>query len=125
MQTVEISKSGFLKAKLKAVQGRLRNRPDSEHKQAMVRIFLTIAVVIIFLAIDHAIVFFLTIAYLAVAISILVWILVSPMVNPIRRLVGIFGDVGMTSAVLYLADEAGILALFVYLWVIIGNGFRY
>ena len=42
-----------------------------------------------------------------------------------RRLLGIFLDIGMISQAIYLAGEAGFPLFAVYLWVTIGNGFRF
>ncbi len=43
----------------------------------------------------------------------------------IRRLLGIFLDIGMITLTAYLAGEAGIPLFALYLWVTIGNGFRF
>ena len=42
-----------------------------------------------------------------------------------RRILGIFLDIGMISQAIYLAGEAGIPLFAVYIWVTIGNGFRF
>lgn len=101
----------------------LRKQTDTEFEQVVVRVVLTS----IFLAIyfDDQIIRILTSAYLIFSTLIFIWILISPLHSHYRKVLCIIGDVFMTSSVLYLAEEAGILSLFVYLWVITGNGFRY
>ncbi len=42
-----------------------------------------------------------------------------------RRLLGIFVDIGLISMTIHLAGEGGVPLFAVYLWVTIGNGFRY
>jgi len=103
----------------------LSQRKDTEHQQAGIRILLTAIFLVTFFSLDQQIIFFLTIAYLFISSGIFISILVSPEPSDIRKYIGIVGDAVMTSSVLYIAEEASILSLFVYLWVIIGNGFRY
>jgi two-component system sensor histidine kinase RpfC len=45
--------------------------------------------------------------------------------SPIRRYIGIFLDLSATSIAIAVAGEAGAPLLGIYLWVILGNGFRY
>ncbi|WP_038248910.1 ATP-binding protein [Ghiorsea bivora] len=105
------------------IKQRLSNRSDTEHVQAIIRIILTSIFFVVYFKEPNVLA--LIIVYLAVSVSILAWIIFSPKPSHTRKTLGIIGDMSMTSFVLYFANEAGILALPVYLWVIIGNGFRF
>jgi len=110
---------------LSRIKSRLAQREDSEHVQATIRILLTTVFLTTFYALNQPIIFLLTQAYIMISIFIFTWVFLFPAPSHIRKVIGIIGDIGMASAILYLAGEAGILSLFVYLWVIVGNGFRY
>jgi two-component system sensor histidine kinase RpfC len=58
-------------------------------------------------------------------VAIFVWILLSPTRNTTRRVLGIAGDMAGASFGLSLAGSAGSPLIALYLWVIVGNGFRY
>ncbi len=64
-------------------------------------------------------------SYLAVAVVIFAWILLSPAKNVPRRVLGIVGDMTGASVGLSLAGEGGTPLVALYLWVVVGNGFRY
>jgi two-component system sensor histidine kinase RpfC len=68
--------------------------------------------------------FFIT-CYLAFSSLIILAILRRPVSSPVRRIVGIFGDNFGASYVLFLGQEAATPVIAVYLWVTIGNGFRF
>jgi signal transduction histidine kinase len=63
-------------------------------------------------------VFFLGVAHLG-------WILWRPGVNHPRRRVAVLLDMGPITAGMVLAEEIGAMLYGLYLWVAIGNGFRY
>ena len=105
------------------IKQRLSNRSDTEHVQAIIRIILTSIFFVVYF--NEPNILALISIYFAVSLSILTWIIFSPKPSPIRKVLGIIGDMSMASFVLYFANEAGILALPVYLWVMIGNGFRF
>ena len=105
------------------IKKRLSNRTDTEHVQAIIRIILTSIFFVVYFKEPN--IFTLISIYFAVSLSILTWIIFFPKPSSTRKVLGIIGDMGMASFVLYFANEAGILALPVYLWVIIGNGFRF
>lgn len=68
--------------------------------------------------------FFIT-CYLIFSSLVILAILRHPRSSPIRRIVGIFGDNFAASYVLFLGQEAATPVIAVYLWVTIGNGFRF
>jgi two-component system, sensor histidine kinase RpfC len=72
----------------------------------------------------------------SVAVLVLAgWIVVSsvlfvavwrwPAANVWRRGLGMFVDVGLVTLYLFLADSGGVLFVWVYLFIIFGNAFRY
>ncbi|MHB1024147.1 MAG: ATP-binding protein [Desulfobacteria bacterium] len=123
------------------VQGRFRQaweilsrRPDSEHEQAVVRIVLASAASS-YLAwsvyrdgiLDAHENLLLWMCGLYVIFSVVLFILITfdPEVSPVRRCLGILGDLSTTSIGIAVAGSAGAPLYVVLLWVIFGNGFRY
>ncbi len=112
---------------------RLRGRPDTEHEVAFVRLALGIGLGI-YLLVPHmlgednagSLRSLLPFgAYVALSLGIFCAILVRPGAAPLRR---VFGTVLDTAAITYFMIELGVdgLLLYVaYLWIILGNGFRY
>jgi len=106
-------------------RSRLRGRPDSEHEQALVRVVIMSLIFLYFSTTELDSVTLLAGSYLAVSTIIFVWILVSPAKNATRRVLGIVGDMTGASFGLALGGENGSPLIALYLWVIVGNGFRY
>lgn len=107
------------------LQGRLKNRPDSEHIQAVIRLVIVSAFCTYFYFAGQMTAFRAIGIYLIISACIFIWILIFPAKSHLRRVIGIIGDMSATSGGLYLAGEAGAPLIAVYLWVITGNGFRY
>jgi two-component system sensor histidine kinase RpfC len=129
MKTTPLTRTpGFLKFLVK----RVKNRPDSELQQALIRIAIGLVFWAYFsstLAIlDEPIrdtaqlvsVLFTGIAVLVAALSLL-----SVSASPSRRLIAMSLDYATCSFLLTYTGEAGSPLLVVYLWVTLGNGFRY
>jgi signal transduction histidine kinase len=53
------------------------------------------------------------------------WMLARPGVNHLRRRAGVLLDMGAATLGMVLAEEVGAVLYGVYLWVVIGNGFRF
>ena len=53
------------------------------------------------------------------------WIVARPGVNHLRRRVAVLLDMSATTLGMALTDEVGAMLYGIYLWVVIGNGFRY
>ncbi|OOG23379.1 hybrid sensor histidine kinase/response regulator [Thioalkalivibrio denitrificans] len=113
---------------------RLSGRTDSEHQQAMVRLVIGLSVFIYFHtpwfagvvappALDYARLG--ATLFLAFSLAILLAIFLWPEASRSRRILGMAGDMTGASLSLLLGGEAGAPILVVYLWVIVGNGFRY
>ncbi len=119
---------------LEFVRRQLAGRTDSEHGQALVRVAIVSIVFVYFFSdyfasrVDEA---GLRNARLLALISILtsfaifaaiVW---HPGKSVLRRLFGMLHDVAAISASGYFGEGAGAAVAVIYLWITIGNGFRY
>lgn len=122
-----------LRQALAQLAERLRQRSDSEHEQAGLRIALGALACVYMLTRDlpgespfaGTVIVALSIIVMSVSILIFGAILIWPAPSPIRRIVGILADMLTTSAAMGVSGEAGAPLLAIYLWVIIGNGFRF
>ncbi len=63
--------------------------------------------------------------FLVFAAVLLIIILRRPAASPARRFVAIATDIGTTALLLRLVGEPASVFIFVYLWIIVGNGLRY
>jgi len=59
------------------------------------------------------------------SLSILLWVTVKPGENHLRRMIGMFADLGTTTVAMGLGGEATTPLYLFYLWITFGNGFRY
>ncbi len=120
---------------LTAFRKRTAERTDSEHGQAGVRLAIVGVVLTYFFsgffpeyvgdASRVRLSRLLILLSLAVSIAIFVRILVRPSKSTVRRLTGMVHDVAGISAALYVAEGAGAAIAVAYLWITVGNGFRY
>ncbi len=110
---------------------RLRGRPDSEHEQAIVRVVI-VALVFAYFAmvpglddqVDRAA--GITIAiYELLSLIYVGWLVAAPGVSPARRLLAMITDFVAMSLLMYQTGEAAAPMYPLYLWVTLGNGFRY
>ena len=113
----------------------LRNRPDSEHEMTINRIVIS-TVVLGWLLIaqsrghdaaqgvfHEALVLFGI--YYVCSIGLFAHILHDPRVSHARRTVAIIIDIGMLSYGMHVGESAFAIGYPLYLWIIIGNGFRF
>lgn len=120
-----------------ALRTRLSARPDGEHEQAILRV-VVLAVVVTYLAAiffsgdgatgrGHGELLLLRglAAALVLALVLLLAIFIWPAPNVTRRVVGMVADAGAATFVMFLAGEAGVAMVGVYLFITFGNGFRY
>ena len=119
---------------LEFLRQRLADRADSEHGQSLVRIAF-VSIVLVYFQTDYFVSrvdeVSLIVARVIVAISFvmslsifaaIVW---RPGKSVIRRLLGMVHDVVAISCGMYLGEGAGAAVAVIYLWITIGNGFRY
>ncbi|NDK37364.1 response regulator [Pseudoxanthomonas gei] len=116
------------------VTGRLSNRPDSEHGQALVRIGL-ITLILAYALLpssrqllserDYAVVLAIVLSGLANGIGIILWLLARPGKSGPRRALGMVADYGLMAAAMIGMGEPLAWAYVVLMWVTVGNGLRY
>jgi two-component system sensor histidine kinase RpfC len=112
----------------------LSARPDSEHEQALVRIILSFSATVYlfvslyrdgFLTMQESRLLWMCGLYVLFSIGLFAMIAGDPKASPVRRTMGILGDLGTTSVAVAVAGNAGAPLYVIILWVIFGNGFRY
>ncbi len=108
---------------------RLKDRQDSEHEQAVVRIIIVLtASTYGWLSFDgdSLNMLFWAVAYMVVfSFGVFFAIIINPKTSVTRRVLSLFTDVGVISVYLAATGENGAPWWPVYLWVILGYGFRY
>jgi two-component system sensor histidine kinase RpfC len=112
---------------------RLRNRPDSEHEQALIRIILILCVLVYLLIFREASSGTVSNRALAVvfsgslvfSVALLVAIVHRSGKSSARRVVAMVIDLGLTTYWLTATGELGAPWYPMYLWVTFGYGFRY
>jgi len=115
---------------------RLAQTTDSEPEQAIkIRLTLGIGIVLYFCfpwaegetfsSAIQAIPSLIALAYYIGAIAIATAIVLNPKTSPLRRVTAICLDLVSLSIVMFLAGAESIFIFVLYLWVILGNGFRY
>jgi two-component system, sensor histidine kinase RpfC len=107
------------------LMNRLHARADSEHMQAAIRIVIVGLFFVFFSLAEEPKGAMVVGGYLLISILLFVWIIWSPQINPVRRVFGIIGDMMVTSIAMASTDYLGVPLVAVYLWVVVGNGFRY
>ena len=116
---------------LKTLRERLAARPDSEHEQSFIRLVAG-AIVALLGLLDPSCTTLssgefraLMLAFFAGALLFLLAIAHNPRISVFRRMVGMVFDSGFTTFFLATSREAGTPVAVLYLWMIVGNGFRY
>jgi two-component system sensor histidine kinase RpfC len=126
---------GALRRPLDAARARLRNRADTEHEQALIRIAILSVFFLYILpealeggpdtwSLERSL-FLPMLGAMALADGIFAAIVISPGISPVRR---VFGAIVDSATVSYFMARTGVNGLplyVVYLWIIVGNGFRY
>ncbi len=114
------------------LQERIRARPDTEFQQALIRVVIGIVFLTYFSSrlavLDDTVRYtaqLMSVLFIGSALLILALSLVNLKASPPRRIVAMAMDYGMCSFLLTYTGEAGSPLLVVYLWVTLGNGFRY
>ena len=113
---------------------RIKNRPDSEHEQALLRIGILLILLVFLLSKipdnwlhsgNWATGITILSASILFSIGLFCAILFSPGVSILRRITGIVFDISAFSYGMAITGELVIPWYGVYLWVTLGNGFRY
>jgi two-component system sensor histidine kinase RpfC len=108
---------------------RLRGRPDSEHEMSYNRLIFA-AIVLAALCVrwrDETLHAALAgvVVYVVLSVAIVGHILIHPGVSHGRRLLALVLDCACLSWELHLGSEAVSIFVLLYLWIILGNGFRF
>ena len=123
-----------MKRRLGILFERFRNRADSEHEQALVRLVIASLILAYLWGLSHVggsrgedvqpmlLVMF---AEALVGVGLVALILIRPAVSHVRRWTGMFADYGTLTALMLLSPVALAPLYIVVLWVTIGNGLRY
>lgn len=132
-QKKKIGEVGFVRT-LRETRDRLAARPDSEHEQALIRIFMFCGIFAYLLSVGEItdsrqglFAFGLAYTFLFFVISVILFIAIlrNPAVSVARRVIGIFADVGGFTIGTAFTHELVVPWYGVYLWITLGNGFRY
>lgn len=119
---------------LSGVLDRLKNRPDSEHEQAIFRIVITGLVLAYLFSLkatgdggSSRLMYGLYVVggYLFLSCIHFSLIVIWPQKSPVRRLAGMVLDFSAITASMHFGNEGGAPIYPLYLWVAFGNGFRY
>lgn len=115
-------------------RGRLSNRPDSEHGQALVRIVLILLILSYVLLPSvraglepqqYRDVLAIVLSGLVLSLGIFAWLLASPGRSDVRRFAGMVADYGLMAAGMIRMGEPLAWVYVVVMWVTVGNGLRY
>jgi two-component system sensor histidine kinase RpfC len=116
---------------LSRIPASLRGRPDSEHEMSFNRLALCLIIfcyltILVATGDDHfgaqlALMFL----YPAVAVGIFLHILWRPQISYMRRYFALAVDMATLSFQLHIGDEMASVFFPLYLWTILGNGFRF
>jgi len=114
---------------------RVAQREDSEPEQALIRLVIGTLLALYFCfpwgqgdTFLEAITSFASIMamiYYVAASAIAAAIVLHPVSSPSRRIAGILLDLVMLSIMMYVVGQEAMFLFAIYLWVILGNGFRY
>ncbi len=125
-------KASVSKRRLKDI---LQSTGDSEPEQALIRVVVGLLLVIIFCIPWQADATFsdvlistvdlVVLSYFILGVGVFLSILSKARPSPIRRIIGIFIDLVPLSILMFSAAEETVFLIVFYLWVILGNGFRY
>jgi two-component system sensor histidine kinase RpfC len=124
--------NGFFRDTLTDIRRRIKARPDTEFQQSVLRVVFGALFYIYFSfsifhlseeVREHAQI--VSIIFMAIAIGLAAVIGSSKSAVPARRILGMALDFSTASYLLIQSGEAGSPLLVVYLWVTLGNGFRY
>jgi two-component system sensor histidine kinase RpfC len=111
---------------------RIRSRPDTEFQQSLVRFAIGVIAYLYFSSswfshseYIYSSIHFVALFFLSTATIILAGTLVSLRASPQRRLYGAIVDFSTASFLLLIGGETSAPLVGIYLWVTLGNGFRY
>ena len=120
--------SRSLAAPLDWVRSRLRQCPDTEPEQALIRVAVGFVVLTYLYTqgfFEHFPSNLIAVSFAVFSVALLAAIVVHPVKSVSRRIVSMVADAAYLSYAVYAAGLAGTPLFVVYLWVTFGNGFRF
>ncbi len=121
-----------LPAFVQRLRAHIRARPDTEFQQALIRFVIGVVSYVYFSSswVEHpeyiySSIHFVALFFLSTATLILAGTLFSLRASPPRRIFGAVVDFSTASFLLLIGGETSAPLVGVYLWVTLGNGFRY
>ena len=119
---------------LRSIAERFRNRPDSEHGQALIRVAIVTVILVYLLGVTSGteerneplrqVFVYFTIEFV-VGLGIIVAIALRPGISHARRVIGMMADYAMMGAAMHALGESLAPVYVVLMWVTIGNGLRF
>ncbi len=111
---------------------RIRRRPDTEFQQALIRLSIVIGFYLYFSlspqfhgdAMEDQ-VHFIGILLTGISFALLMGTLIDPGASVTRRAIGMVHDFTVATYMLSISNETGAPIVATFLWVTLGNGFRY
>lgn len=111
---------------IKRLLRRFRNRPDSEHEMGYNRVAFCLVIFAYVLATGGGWYdLILPTVYLLAGLGFLLHIAAHPQSCPPRRVLAVIGDLGVLSLQLHFGGSGSSVFFPIYLWAILGNGFRF
>jgi len=118
---------------LREIRDRLKNRPDSEHEQILLRILIGSLILILLFSsltasepptilLRNRLAF---IVFVIFSLGLFIDMLRREGIHPARRILGMTADLGVLTYLLTSAGGWSTPLVVIYLWVTMGNGFRY
>jgi len=127
-----MSRLGILPAFLDKLHSRIKARPDTEFQQALIRLVIVVGFYLYFALtrLEHspavvAQVHFLGLGLSFISLSLLLGTLIDPNASVVRRSIGMVHDFAVATYLLSISNETGAPIVATYLWVTLGNGFRF
>lgn len=117
---------------LPRLKRRINARPDTEFQQALIRFIIGVISYIYFSLswfnhpnFIYSSIHFVALFFVTTSALILAGTLANPSISPVRRLFGAVVDSSTASFLLLMGGETSAPLVGIYLWVALGNGFRY
>lgn len=117
---------------IRYVKSRINGRPDTEVQQAFIRLSIVLAFYLYFLfewsevvPVLEKQVHLLGIGLTLISLSLLLGAIHDAGISERRRILGMLHDFTVATYILSISGEAGAPVVATYLWVSLGNGFRY
>lgn len=108
------------------IRRRLAGRPDTEHEMAFNRFaFAAVIAAYVHFAEARPLALAVTGFYGLIGVALMAAILWQPGRNDVRRGIALFCDLGILTLMLHIGGETTALLFPIYLWITLGNGFRF